>query len=185
MLKRKRLWVVLLFLILVGSVVWSQPGRRRHKATQAKPLSLVPATEQPNEAHESKIEQADGGRHVASNGIPNHKVGRFPNAGNPNSIRPQRYHFKLPDQPKPTEEITSIYYTSRFGPPNMPFGVAVNGILFDPGTAEFWLGDRTSGWNYEALGGAVRLGLDENFAHVQPSGSYHYHGIPQPLLSRS
>ena len=27
----------------------------------------------------------------------------------------------------------------------MPFGIAINGVLFDPGTAEFWKGDRTSG----------------------------------------
>ena len=39
-----------------------------------------------------------------------------------------------------------------------------------------------SGWQYEALGGAVRLGLDENYGHVQPSGAYHYHGLPVGLL---
>ena len=66
----------------------------------------------------------------------------------------------------------------------MPFGVAVNGVLMDPGTAEFWNGDRRGDWNYEALGGAVPLGVDENFAHVQPSGAYHYHGLPTLLLKQ-
>jgi hypothetical protein len=64
----------------------------------------------------------------------------------------------------------------------MPFGVGVNGVLFEPGTAEFWMGDRTADWNYEALGGAVGLGLDANHAHVQPGGIYHYHGLPTGLL---
>jgi hypothetical protein len=120
--------------------------------------------------------------HIESNAIPEHQVGRFPNSGNPHRIRPQRYAFELPSHPRPAEQTTSIYLAGRFGPPNIPFGVAVNGVLFDPGTAEFWQGDRNSGWNYEALGGAVPLGLDENFAHVQPQGSYHYHGIPHRLL---
>ena len=64
----------------------------------------------------------------------------------------------------------------------MPFGVGINGVLFEPGTAEFWMGDRHADWNYEALGGAVGLGLDSNHAHVQPGGIYHYHGLPTGLL---
>ena len=62
------------------------------------------------------------------------------------------------------------------------FGIGVNGVLFDPGAAEFWLGDRRRGWQHEALGGAVSLGLDENYAHVQPDEKYHYHGLPTGLL---
>ena len=30
----------------------------------------------------------------------------------------------------------------------------------------------------------MRLGLDENHAHVQPSGTYHYHGMPVGLLDQ-
>lgn len=61
-------------------------------------------------------------------------------------------------------------------------GVALNGVPFEPGTAEFWNRDRSSGLNYEAIGGSVNLGLDQNNAHVQPTGLYHYHGIPEPLV---
>ncbi|MEZ6108655.1 MAG: YHYH protein [Pirellulaceae bacterium] len=50
--------------------------------------------------------------------------------------------------------------------------------------AEFWNRDRRSGWQYEALGGGVNLGLDEHNAHVQPTGAYHYHGIPTGLVQR-
>ena len=64
------------------------------------------------------------------------------------------------------------------------FGVAVNGVVFDPGAAEWWRDDRTSGWQYEALGGGRNLGLDREHAHVQPTGTYHYHGLPELLLAR-
>jgi hypothetical protein len=63
-----------------------------------------------------------------------------------------------------------------------PFGIALNGVLFDPGTAEFFQRNRNSKWNYEALSGAVKLGLDQNHAHVQPNGAYHYHGLPSELF---
>ena len=44
------------------------------------------------------------------------------------------------------------------------------------------MGNPRSGWQYEALGAAVPLGLDTNFAHVQPDGNYHYHGLPTGLM---
>ena len=116
-------------------------------------------------------------RYIRSNGLPNHGTGRFPNRGNPNAIRAQSYRFKMPARPKLSGRIT------RLG--RQPFGVAINGVVFDPGTAEYWRNDPRSGWRYEALGGAVRLGLDRNNAHVQPNGAYHYHAAPKGLMSRS
>jgi len=176
---------ILLFIISVGVFAWAQ-GRhpRQHTATESRPLRLAPATEAPPAQHELKFEDHDGHRHVISNGIPQHHVGSFPNRGNPNPIRPQQYEFSLPLDPQPAAQITSLHQSDRRGPPNMPFGVAVNGLVFDPGTAEFWMGDREAGWNYDALGGAVALGVDENFAHVQRSGAYHYHGIPTGLMKQ-
>lgn len=166
-------------LVLAAAVVWSQPRGRRHVATEKQPLALVPATEQPPTENRAAIELEHGHRHIDANGIPKHRVGRFPNRGNPHAIQAQRYKLQLPEKPSIAKSTTSIYLAGRSGPPNMPFGVALNGVLFDPGTAEFWHGDRANGWNYEALGGAVPLGIDENFAHVQPQGAYHYHGIPE------
>ncbi len=167
----------------VGLFAWAQ-GRhmRRHTAIEQQPLRLVPADRNPPSASEHTFEEHDGHRHVVANGIPKHDVGRFPNRGNPHSIRTQRYRFQLTANPQPARAITSLHQTRRFGPPNLPFGIAVNGVLFDPGTAEYWNGDRSADWNYEALGGAVPLGVDENHAHVQPNGAYHYHGLPTLLL---
>src|SRR5262249_47958607 len=35
----------------------------------------------------------------------------------------------------------------------------------------------------EALSGARPLGIDQNNAHVQPNGAYHYHGVPTGLAA--
>jgi YHYH protein len=56
--------------------------------------------------------------------------------------------------------------------------------VFDPNTAEFWNNDPRAGWMIEALSGAVPLGLDRSNAHVQPDGSYHYHGVPVGLVEK-
>lgn len=115
-------------------------------------------------------------RVVKSTGLPDHATGAFPNQGNPNTISEQDYKFQMPAYPKLADRETRIE-------PN-PFGVAINGIPFDPGTAEFWQNDPRSGWHHEAMALGPRLGLDQNNAHVQPTGAYHYHGIPTGLLTK-
>ena len=130
-------------------------------------------------------------RIIESNGMPNHKTGEFPNRGNPNSIDEQRYRFEMPVKPTPLAEPQPI---RRY-----LFGVAVNGVVFDPGTAEVWQpGDkivsrpgpgtrmgpgqnRDRAWNYEGMG-RMNLGIDASHAHVQPTGAYHYHGLPTGLI---
>lgn len=115
-----------------------------------------------------------GYRIIAANGIPDHRPGAFPNRGNPNSIREQRHTFRVPLRPRKAARITELR--------RQPFGVALNGVPFDPGTAEYWRGDPN--WNYDALSGRIDLGLDRHNAHVQPNGAYHYHGVPNGLVSR-
>lgn len=111
-------------------------------------------------------------RYIASNGIPDHKHGQFPNRGNPNRISEQNYSYRVPLHPKPAEQPINAG--------GMPFGVALNGVPFDPGTAELWHNDFN--WRYDALSGKINLGIDESNAHVQPSGAYHYHGLPLGLI---
>src|SRR6266446_7252358 len=98
-------------------------------------------------------------RLITSNGLPEHPTGQFPNRNNPNTIAAQDYHFRVPAQPKVAARIQSAR--------GAWFGVAVNGVPFEPGTAEFWDDDPDSGWVYEAKSGFINLGLDENNAHVQ------------------
>jgi hypothetical protein len=123
-----------------------------------------------------KIEIQGNYRVITANGIPNHTTGQFPNRGNPNSISPQRYSFRVPANPKISEKPTPLQHQD--------FGVAINGIPFDPLTAEFYNRDRNSGWNEEAIyHGIGGLGIDQANAHVQPTGAYHYHSVPLPLVS--
>ncbi len=113
-------------------------------------------------------------RIISSNRLPDHQIGRFPNRLNPNTVRAHQQSYRMPTQP--VWRKTSIPLGRK------PFGIALNGVLFDPGTAETFNGDRR--WSKEALSGLINLGLDRNNAHVQPNGSYHYHGSPTGLLAK-
>jgi hypothetical protein len=132
-------------------------------------------------------------RIIEANGLPDHKTGKFPNRGNPNPISEQRYRFEVPVQPKANSEPLPLRRAL--------FGVAVNGVVFDPGTAEVWKpgdrivnrpgpgtrmepgAERSRVWNYEGMG-RMNLGIDGSHAHVQPTGAYHYHGLPTGLIER-
>ena len=127
-------------------------------------------------------------RIIESNGLPDHKVAKFPNRGNPNAIAEQKYHLEVPANPQPAKGGSTGRMMSAWG-------VALNGVVFDPGTAEVYNdGERSSPWHYEALTSNTTmgttpkirggLGLDENHGHVQPNGAYHYHGLPTLLLER-
>jgi len=126
---------------------------------------------------EPKVEITTEGNYrvIRANGLPDHPAGNFPNPGNPNSIRAQNYLFRVPLHPETNATFTPLK--------RQPIGVAVNGVVFDPGTAEYWNDDPSSGWHREGIiGGRSTLGMDRNMAHVQPSGAYHYHGVPAGLV---
>ena len=124
----------------------------------------------------------NGKRIFTANGIPNHTTGQFPNRGNPNSISSQNYRYEMPASPQLSGSIKHF---------NMgKFGIALNGIPFDPATAECYgkirgqIGSGNCDWKEEAIvNGRGQLGLDSSNAHVQPNGAYHYHGIPNGLLA--
>ncbi len=147
-----------------------------HTVNQAGVVTPVPSNQSAPEGTSIAITIAGDQRVITANGLPDHSTGRFPNRDNPNRIRAQRYRYTVPLHPQVAAAPTPMI--------RQPFGIAVNGVLFDPGTAEVWQNDRSSGWHYEAKGGAFSLGLDTNNGHVQPNGAYHYHGIPTALLER-
>jgi hypothetical protein len=126
------------------------------------------------EAPQVSITEWGGKRLIKSNGIPDHETGQFPNRGNPNAIAAQSYEYRMTLTPKPSPSPNPSRHAT--------FGVALNGVPFEAGTGEFWNGDRA--WNYEAKSGKIDLGLDQNDAHVQPGGQYHYHALPTGLITK-
>jgi hypothetical protein len=126
-------------------------------------------------------------RALTANGLPDHAVGTFPNADNPNTISAQNISISVTVAPTETSVVTP-----RSGPTDKP-GIALNGIVFDPGTGGTCNNTGTcqqggpilGNWNLEALGQtSFKWGTDTNNAHVQPTGMYHYHGVPEGLVTK-
>ncbi len=111
-------------------------------------------------------------RTIESNTLPNHETGEFPNPGNPNTISAQDASWTYPTEPTYTG-IASFARTP---------GVAINGVKFEPGTAERATCDSGEVYSIEAIQDVTDLGLDFNNAHVQPTGEYHYHGVSDLLV---
>lgn len=117
-------------------------------------------------------------RCILSNGIPDHPAGRFPNPGDPNRLHSQKIRFCVTRNPQ----------KGSVPQPVATVGIARNGILIRPGTADWYdprsprghSRDPSSGWNLEGVGSG-RLGLDAENAHVDDRGLYHYHAMPDAL----
>lgn len=153
------------------------PPAREHKVVQSEGVNTtIKANAAPITANHVKVSISGDTRILDANGIAEHLTGSFPNSGNPNAIAEQNYTFKIPANPQLADKTTPLGLHD--------FGLGVNGVPFDPFAAEWYLGNRKGGWQYEAMAGAVPLGLDENHAHVQPTGAYHYHALPTLLLER-
>jgi YHYH protein len=130
---------------------------------------------------------SDTERTLTANGIPDHEVGTFPNDGNPNTISEQSVSASYTLAPVETDTATTL------GGPRGVVAYALNGIKFDPDTAgtcddsgsSCSAEGGTGSWNIEALGQtSFNFGTDDNNAHVQPTGEYHYHGMPEGYLTK-
>ena len=111
-------------------------------------------------------------RTMETNALPNHETGAFPNQGNPNTISEQNKIYTFPINPTKTGKAQWIREP----------GVALNGVKFEPGTAEVVVCETGENYRVEALQEVIDLGLDFNHAHVQPTGAYHYHGTPTSVI---
>ena len=152
-------------------------------------------------------------RVIRSNGLPDHAIGTFPNKDNPNALRPQQIEIKVPVKPKVADRPTpampefgvglnGVIFDAGTGEfwsidGNRPAGGGLPGGAGGPpggrgpggpgggppGGGPGGPGGPDSAWNYDAGGGGTRFGLDQNHAHVQPTGKYHYHGVPTGLVA--
>ena len=141
--------------LLLAGKLFAHPGHQEDIVTAAGGASSLPAPQ-------VSITEEGGYRVIKANGVPNHEIGQFPGPGCPNAASAQSYTFRMPLHPKTNATFTKLKQQA--------IGVAVNGVPFDPGTAEYWKNDRTSGWHIEALGGSKSLGLDQNAAGLETGG---------------
>jgi YHYH protein len=144
-------------------------------------LTLVPSV---------KIEIVGTNRVITANSIPNHKVGLFGNVAgslNPNAIKAQNKTYTITNQPVKAAQFFSLTNATTLS--LWSFGVLLNGVELDPVAAEPWPHQGLMAtnvnweWNLEATN--VKIGLDCNNAHVQPTGKYHYHGSPTLYLQNA
>ena len=117
---------------------------------------------------------------IASNSVPDHEIGKFPNRANPHSIREHLVEFCMPIDPVKNKVPKFVKGT---------IGIAINGIQFRPNTAGFYDPRAKSGhsrdgdkrWSLDIFGAKNKLGLDQSNGHIGPNGLYHYHGIAKSL----
>lgn len=126
-------------------------------------------------------------RSIVANGVPDHEVGTFPSAGNPNTISEQTIADSFTLTPVKSDTATTL------GGPAGVTGYVLNGVKVDAGTAgscdstgtSCSLVDNAGAWSIEALGqSSFDFGADDSNAHVQPGGAYHYHGMPEGFLEK-
>jgi len=128
-------------------------------------------------------------RNLAGNGVPNHVVtgGNFATRVSALAV---------------TGSVTLTPVTKTSSTAVKLPGFAINSVKMDPataGTCTNTASSVTSGCNYAGGNGAWRMeamgdpavspwkfdfGTDENNAHVQPNGQYHYHGMPTHLIPK-
>jgi hypothetical protein len=124
-------------------------------------------------------------RSLASNGIPDHAPGTFPSAACPNAIKSMTISATMPFVPALTGAVQRP----------QTIGYAVNGVKMEPGTGgtclvsggtvSCSLAGNGGTWRIEALGQTTfDFGVDSSNAHVQPTGEYHYHGMPNGLMTK-
>ena len=178
LMSQSRHWSILTLCTKLGVVILCIVAGNSHSLSAHDGVSLIPHLHisfVPGKwQNEVVIEIQGKQRLIRSNGIPDHQPGDFPRRGNPNRIQEQRYEFRMPVDPQIAKTTTPVGMNR--------FGVALNGVPFDPSAAEWYRRDPRSGWQYEAMSGKINLGLDEHSAHVQPDGGYHYHGMPNGML---
>jgi hypothetical protein len=127
-------------------------------------------------------------RKLSANGVPDHDVGLFNiQADLDFKIAAQSINVSAPIAPLLTTTVTNL------GGPAGDIAYMLNGIKVDAGTggscndsgSNCTLLGQAGQWRMEALGQtSFNFGADSNNAHVQPGGVYHYHGMPEGLITK-
>ena len=119
---------------------------------------------------------------LQSNGVPNHDFNDG-NTGFPNNLSPQTQYYEINAEPVFAASPTYL----RIGTDN---GLMLNGVKIDLlAAACFGVGNERTGcmdmsnpWRFDPMHPANGFRVDSHNAHVQPNGSYHYHGSPNAMF---
>ena len=123
----------------------------------------------------SRLSNDNEFRYLSSSGLPNHKIGKFPNKNSPYRIKQHNRKFTIPLKPQRATNPTFI-------PQNMYFGVALNGIPLHPISDFAWKKDPI--WRYEPFSKTAPTGFDSHNGDVTAQNAYVYRGIPTPLMNK-
>ncbi|WP_425392984.1 YHYH protein [Ekhidna sp.] len=121
----------------------------------------------------------NGLREIVTNGVPNHDYANQLSGQGVTLSTSTKTYFVAND---PAKASTTTSITNDQNRPNYRFGIARNGVPLDPAPAEPFIFENTNtgeynwDWVFEPTNNAETVGLDCAFAHVQPDGTYHYHG---------
>jgi hypothetical protein len=134
-------------------------------------------------AHENIVEIGIEGDMtcISSNGAPDHDMGQFPNRANPNAFREQDLTFCFPTTPHLAQTVTTGLMTVGVSTTGIPIRPYTAGY-YDPNGRRGFSQDPSSGWRQQAMHDPRSLGMDDQNAHVDRSGLYHYHDVPDALL---
>ena len=120
---------------------------------------------------------------LQSNGVPNHNF----NDGSrsfPNDLSEQSQDYQITATPTFANTNTQLAI-------GMDNGLMLNGVKFDllaaacfgVGNGKIGCGDMANPWRFDPMFPANGFAVDSHNAHVQPSGSYHYHATPNAMFS--
>ena len=143
-------------------------------STNDRGCNLTPSL---SNAYSENINSSDE-REILTNGVPDHDYSnQLSNQGV--NLNAENKEYKVAAMPGKAASITSITDNGR---PRYRTGVALNGVAIDPAPAEPFIfsnpntGEFNWDWVFEPNNNTDDVRLDCAYAHVQPDGTYHYHG---------
>jgi len=138
-----------------------------------------------NTYDDSNIE--NGNREIVTNSVPEHDFSnQLKNKGV--SLKTETLTYLVAATPTKSNAVTSILSNSNR--PRYRFGIAKNGVPMDPAPAEPFIFENTNtgeynwDWVFEPTQNTNQVSLDCAYAHVQPDGTYHYHGDMQAYANQ-
>ena len=125
-------------------------------------------------------------RMIYSNNYPDHSD----SYNSPFTIAAGDYEYSICAYPEEATSFTSLYEeteTTKGCTYTYAFGIGLNGIKYDPSSAEYFentgTGENNIEWHVEA-----RYIFSPNFGnnggHLNPFGEYHYHDIPADYFTK-